>query len=170
MTTRRGSVGASQSRKRGRWAHGRDERGVVLVEFALVVVLLFFVLYGIIAYGMAIALRQSMGQAAGEAVRAAVVSSAATPAAREAEAESFAAASTNGLGKPGFSTVVATEASCASFVPPLPAPQPPSPPAGDCIRVVFEYDYANGPIVPGGPFGVVLPNKLTASAVGQLVP
>ena len=137
------------------------------MEFALVVVLLFFVLYGIIAYGMAISLRQSMGQAAGEAVRAAVTSSAAD---KETEAENFAAASTNGLGKPGFSNVVAKVDTCASFVPPLPAPQPSPLPSGDCIQVIFEYDYANGPIVPGGPFGVVLPNKLTASAVGQIVP
>lgn len=143
-----------------------DQRGVVLVEFALVVVLLFFVLYGIVAYGMAIALRQSMGQAAGEAVRAAVVSSATTPADRELEAEAFAEASTNGLGKPGFGVADATVGTCASF-----APSATPPPAGDCIEVVFTYDYSgDGAIVPGGPFGVILPNTLTASAVGQIVP
>lgn len=138
----------------------------MLVEFALVVVLLLFVLYGIIAYGMAIALRQSMGQAAGEAVRSAIVSSAATPAAREAEAEAFAEASTNGLGKPGFGVTDATVASCASF-----APTATPVPAGQCIEVVFTYDYSgDGAIVPGGPFGVILPDTLTASAVGQIVP
>ncbi len=141
----------------------------MLVEFALVVVLLFFVLYGIIAYGMAIALRQSMGQAAGEAVRAAIVSSAATSAEREAAAETFAASSTNGLGRPGFSTVDATVATCASFAP---APTPPALPAtGQCIQVVYTYAYGgDGAIVPDGPFGVILPDTLTASAVGQIVP
>lgn len=141
----------------------------MLVEFALVVILLFFVLYGIIAYGMAISLRQSMGQAAGEAVRAAVVSSAASPAARELEAELFAQASTNGLGKPGFGTADATVSTCASLAP---APTPPTqPPNGDCIKVVFTYDYSGaGAIVPDGPFGIILPNTLTASAVGQIVP
>ena len=143
-----------------------DQRGVVLVEFSLVVVLLFFVLYGIVAYGMAIALRQSMGQAAGEAVRAAVVSSAVTPAERELTAEAFAEASTNGLGKPGFGDADATVATCASFAPAT-TPAPP----GECIEVVFTYDYSgDGAIVPGGPFGVILPNTLTASAVGQIVP
>ncbi|MDP9452838.1 MAG: pilus assembly protein [Actinomycetota bacterium] len=138
----------------------------MLVEFALVVVLLFFVLYGIVAYGMAIALRQSMGQATGEAVRAAVVSAAATPAEREAEAEAFAEASTNGLGKPGYGDADATVATCASF-----APAATPPPGGQCIEVVFTYDYrGDGAIVPGGPFGVVLPDTLTASAVGRIVP
>lgn len=163
---RRAEIGDRPAAALSRWG---DQRGVVLVEFSLVVVLLFFFLYGIVAYGMAIALRQSMGQAAGEAVRAAVVSSAPTPAERELVAETFALASTKGLGEPGFSTVVATVDTCASFVPPLPAPQPSPPPAGDCIQVVFEYDYVNGAIVPGGPFGVVLPDSLEASAVGRIL-
>lgn len=145
---------------------GRGERGVVLVEFALVVGLFGFLLYGIIAYGMAIALRQSMGQAAGEAVRAAIVSPAVSPADRELAAETFAAASTNGLGKPGFSTVTATVDSCSLF-----DPSATPPPGGECIEVVFVYDYSgDGAIVPPGPFDVVLPNTLTAVAVGQIVP
>lgn len=137
----------------------------MLVEFSLVVILLFFVLYGIIAYGMAIALRQSMGQAAGEAVRAAIVSPAAD---KETEAENFAAASTNGLGRPGFSTVDATVDTCASFAP---APVPSPAPSGECIQVVFTYDYSgDGAIIPDGPLGIVLPDTLTATAVGQIVP
>lgn len=168
MIRARSHRGQHRDDSSGPLGRGGDQRGVVLVEFALVIVLLFFVLYGLVAYGLAIALRQSMGQAAGEAVRAAVVSSAATPAGREAEAESLAAASTNGLGKPGYSDVEATVGTCASFAP-VPTPSPP--PEGDCIKVVFTYDYSgDGAIVPGGPFGVVLPNTLTASAVGQIVP
>lgn len=152
-TLRAGTGGRSMGTPRGR----SSERGTVLVEFALVIVLLFFVLYGIVAYGMAIALRQSMGQAAGEAVRAAVVFPG-TDLEKEAEARRIADDVTDSLGKPGFSTVDADVAACATG-------------SGSCITVVYEYAYGGeGAIVPDGPFGVILPNTLTATAVGQIVP
>jgi hypothetical protein len=45
------------------------------------------------------------------------------------------------------------------------------PPGGECIQVVFDYDYSgDGAIVPPGPFDVVLPDTLQAVAVGQIVP
>ncbi len=130
----------------------------MLVEFALVVVLLFFVLYGIVAYGMAIALRQSMGQAAGEAARAAIVFPG-SDFAKVAEAERIGSATTNGLGKPGFSDVNAAVANCTSGT-------------GRCITVTYDYRYGEpgAAIVPGGPFDVALPNRLTATAVARLVP
>ncbi len=136
-----------------------DERGVVLVEFSLVVVLLCVLLYGIVAFGMAMALRQSMGQATGEAVRAAIVFPG-TDAEKEAEAERIAADTTDGLGKPGFSDIDATIAGCTTG-------------GGDCITVTYVYRYGDpgAAIIPPLPgLGLLLPDTLTATATGQIVP
>lgn len=132
----------------------------MLVEFALVVVLLFFVLYGIVAYGMTMALRQSMGQATGEAVRAAIVFPG-TDLQKEAEARKIAADTTKDLGKPGFSTITAGPiGSCATG-------------GGRCITVQYVYRYGEpgAAIIPPLPgLGLLLPNTLTAAATGQIVP
>lgn len=134
-----------------------DQRGVVLVEFALVVVMLVVLLYGIVAFGMTMALRQSMGQATGEAVRAAIVFPG-DDLAKIAEAERIAADTTDGLGKPGFSDIDATVTSCTAG-------------GGDCVTVTYRYDYQGGPIIPPLPgLGLLLPDTLTATATGQIVP
>jgi Flp pilus assembly protein TadG len=136
-----------------------DQRGVVLVEFSLVVVMLCVLLYGIVAFGMAMALRQSMGQATGEAVRAAIVFPG-TDAEKEAEAERIAADTTDGLGKPGFSDIDADIAGCRTG-------------GGNCITVTYVYRYGDpgAAIIPPLPgLGLLLPNTLTAAATGQIVP
>src|ERR1700712_5325254 len=50
-----------------------DERGAVLVEFALVVSLLCLIVFGIITFGILLGYRQNLTQAATEAARAASV-------------------------------------------------------------------------------------------------
>ena len=136
-----------------------DERGVVLVEFSLVVVMLCVLLYGIVAFGMVMALRQSMGQATGEAVRAAIVFPG-TDAEKIAEAEDIALDTTEGLGKPGFSDIDAAIAGCTTG-------------GGDCITVTYVYRYGEpgAAIIPPLPgLGLLLPDTLTATATGQIVP
>ncbi|MBW3574844.1 MAG: pilus assembly protein [Actinobacteria bacterium] len=136
-----------------------DERGVALVEFSLVVVMLCVLLYGIVAFGMTMALRQSMGQATGEAVRAAIVFPG-TDAEKIAEAQNIALDTTDGLGKPGFSDIEAAIAGCTTG-------------GGDCITVTYVYRYGEpgAAIIPPLPgLGLLLPNTLTATATGQIVP
>ncbi len=143
-------------------ARGRrlaDERGVVLVEFSLVVVMLCVLLYGIVAFGMAMALRQSMGQATGEAVRAAIVFPG-TNAEKIAEAEAIALDTTDGLGRPGFSDIDAAIAGCTTG-------------GGECVTVTYLYRYGDpgAAIIPPLPgLGLLLPDTLTATATGQIVP
>ncbi len=154
-TVRKRSADTAVRASRGRRL--ADERGVALVEFSLVVTLLCVLLYGIIAFGMAMALRQSMGQATGEAVRAAIVFPG-TDAEKIAEAQNIALDTTDKLGKPGFSDIDAAIAGCTTG-------------GGDCITVTYVYDYQNGPIIPPLPgLGLLLPNTLTATATGQIVP
>lgn len=136
-----------------------DERGVALVEFSLVVVMLCVLLYGIVAFGMTMALRQSMGQATGEAVRAAIVFPG-TDAEKIAEAQNIALDTTDKLGKPGFSDIQAAIAGCTTG-------------GGDCITVTYVYRYGEpgAAIIPPLPgLGLLLPNTLTATATGQIVP
>ncbi len=159
MTTVRSRSAGTSGRTRRRWHRWADEQGVVLVEFALVVVMLVVLLYGIVAFGMAMALRQSMGQATGEAVRAAIVFPG-DDLAKEAEAEDVALDTTDGLGKPGFSDIDAQVAPCTTG-------------GGDCITVTYVYRYGEpgAAIIPPLPgLGLLLPDTLTAAATGQIVP
>ena len=157
-TVRKRSAGAPTGTP-GQRRRPVDERGVVLVEFSLVVVMLCVLLYGIVAFGMAMALRQSMGQATGEAVRAAIVFPG-TNAEKIAEAEDIALDTTEGLGKPGFSDIDAAIAGCTTG-------------GGDCITVTYVYRYGDpgAAIIPPLPgLGLLLPDTLTATATGQIVP
>lgn len=57
----------------GRNTRTRDERGAAAVEFALVLPILTLFLFGIIAYGYMLSVRQALTQAAAEGARAAAV-------------------------------------------------------------------------------------------------
>ena len=50
----------------------RQQQGAVVIEFALVFVLFFMLLYGIVAYGMIFSMKHSLLQATNEGARAAV--------------------------------------------------------------------------------------------------
>ena len=50
-----------------------DERGAEMVEFALVVVLLIALLYGIVSYGLILAAQSTITQAAADGARAGIV-------------------------------------------------------------------------------------------------
>ncbi|HEV2759699.1 MAG TPA: TadE/TadG family type IV pilus assembly protein, partial [Acidimicrobiales bacterium] len=79
----------------------RDQKGAAAVEFALVILPLMFVLYGLIAFGMILALKQSVTSAAAEGARAVVgvPDDAATPADERLEkARTTVAARLNWLG------------------------------------------------------------------------
>lgn len=130
------------------------QRGAVAIEFALVFVLFFMVMYGIVAYGMVFAVQHSLTQAASEGARAAVRDVGGLPE-RMALAKSTSATAIAWLG--GRAPVPqVTSAACAAtpYV---------------CVKVMLVYDYLNNPLVPALPgLGVALPASLTAQATVQL--
>jgi Flp pilus assembly protein TadG len=142
-----------------------DERGAALLEFALVFGLFVFVLYGLIAFGFMLSLKNSITHAAAEGARAAigVTDDPSTPAVdeRSQAAQTRAYQSLSWLGsKIQLSDIsVATPAHCTSS----------SSPTATCITVVITYPYATRPLVPALPgLGLVTPDNFKASAVVEL--
>ncbi|MDQ4133843.1 MAG: pilus assembly protein [Actinomycetota bacterium] len=128
----------------------REETGAAIVEFSLVVGLFVFLLYGIIAFGMAIGVKQNVTHAAFAGARAAV--GAVNPVA-EAEAQVDDTLSEFA----GNYSRTATTGPCAGSS------------SVTCITVTVTYDYKNHPVVPSAPgLGVVLPNTFTSKSVVQL--
>ncbi len=127
-----------------------DESGAAIVEFSLVVALFFFLLYGIIAFGMAIGVKQNVNHAAFAGARAAV--GAANPVdAAEGEVDNVMSEFDGGY------TKTALVGTC------------PGNPSASCITVTVDYDYANHPVVPAAPgLGVFLPGTLIGTAVVQI--
>ena len=126
----------------------RDESGTALVEFALVVGVFVFVLYGLIAFGMILATKQQVTNAAAEGARAAVGQTTPAAAISAATARVVAAGLPAGAYTPSYST-----AACGSNM---------------CITVTITYDLAGHPVVPPAPgLGLVMPQTLTSKAVVQ---
>lgn len=138
----------SSIRARREALHRRNERGAAAVEFALVVGLFIFVLYGLIAFGMILATKQRVTNAAAEGARAAVGQTSSAAAVSAATARVLAA------GLPaGAYTPVYTTAPCGS---------------NQCITVTINYDLAGSPVVPPAPgLGLFTPGTLTSTAVVQ---
>ena len=135
-----------------------SEEGVVLIEFAFVFALFVFILYALIAFGTALALKQSVTHAAAEGARASVgvVDDPSTPAdEREEKAKAEVEDSLDWIGdKYSASDVTADVISC------------PSSPSSSCMQVTIAYPYKDKPIVPNAPgLGVVLPDTMTSTAV-----
>jgi Flp pilus assembly protein TadG len=132
------------------------------VEFALVVPLLFMLLFGIIDYGHMLSTRQGVSQAAAEGARAAAVTpgsdtdkkSAAWAAVGDAlDANGVTGCANGSLVPAGKGTCVVTIAACD---PPATSPR--------CakVEVVLNYDA----LLPG--FDIAVPDKLSYTAVAQV--
>lgn len=135
---------------------GGRQRGAAAIEFALVFIIFFLVLYGIISYGVVFAIQHSLTHAANEGARAAVKDVGSM-------AERVALASTTA------SNAVAWLGTRAP-APAVTLPACPNP-GFVCIRVALTYNYAANPIVPPiAGLGLVLPATLSAQATVQLVP
>jgi len=136
----------------GSWP--RTCRGAVAVEFALVFVLFFSLFYAIVAYGLVLAIQQSLTLAAEEGARAAV-KDAPSAAARVANADAMAKSVLGWLPVDAI-TVSSAAAPCAAD------------PATPCVTVAVSYNYAGHPIVPALPLlGVAIPATLSATATVQ---
>lgn len=143
----------------------RRDRGSNIVEFAMVAVLLFILLFGIIGFGVMFSFKQTLTQAANEAARTAAVHQG-TNAQKEAAAEQSVQdleAWGRDCSHPGMSscTTGIFVHDCGSTTDTSALP--------DCITVRLTYDYGNHPIVPSLPFiGALLPDTVESSATAQL--
>ncbi len=127
---------------------GRDQRGAALVEFALVIGLFVFIIYGLVAFGMILATKQRVTNAAAEGARAAVGQTSSAGAVSAATARVQTA-----LGMPGAYAPVYSTAACGS---------------NQCITVTITYNLATNPVVPPAPgLGLVTPNTVSSTAVVQ---
>lgn len=134
-----------------------NQHGAVVVEFALVFVLFFVVMYGIVCYGVIFAIKHSLEQAANEGARAAVADIGGL-AARIDVAEKTAKKAIEWLGTLAPVPVVTTPA--------CPSPYTAS---FTCVSVALTFDYAANPLVPPLPgLGIVLPATIGAQATVQL--
>jgi hypothetical protein len=147
---------------RQRMRRAEHEEGVVLIEFAFVFALFVFILYSLIAFGTALALKQSVTHAAAEGARAAVgvVDDPAT--ANDERVDKSLAQVRDSLDwigdKYSDSDVHAVVDRCDH-----------SASGPECMFVTIAYPYKDKPIVPSAPgLGVVMPDTMTSNAVVKI--
>jgi len=138
---------------------GREERGSVLLEFAIVAPLLVLLLYGIVAFGFVMAVKHSVTQAAADGARAAVpVAQTGTAPTQAALAQADNAIHWLGQCNAGGITCTTTVAQC-----------PNEPQGWNCLTMNVSYDYRDHPVIPSLPgLGLVLPSTIPASTTTLL--
>jgi Flp pilus assembly protein TadG len=138
----------------------RGENGVEMLEFALVIPIFVFVLYGLIAFGIMLSAKQTITNAAAEGARAAV--GATGQQAQIDAAKARVASAMQSYGKYDAqdpSEFNATVAKCDLNNASGP----------DCITVKVMYPYSSKPLVPPAPgIGLMMPDKLSSTAVVQV--
>ena len=129
-----------------------------MVEFAIVVVLLLMLLYGIITYGLILAAQSTITSAAADAARAGLAS--ATPI---ATAEAQAGTDLGWMDK-GTCGTAGTTLTCVATEEPCPSNS-----ALQCLKVTVTYNYSSSPLFPELPgLGVITPSSITSTNVVQL--
>ena len=139
-----------------------DERGAEIVEFAIIVVLLISLVYGIVFYGLVLGAKVTITQASADGARAGIVY--ATPSSAISHAEAAAAADVAWMGKGACNptgtviTCSASEAACVSNT------------TNTCLTVVVTYNnYSSNSIIPQAPgLGVITPNNIISQATDQV--
>jgi Flp pilus assembly protein TadG len=129
-----------------------DEGGAELVEFAIVVVLLVTLLYGIISFGLVFAVKNGANSAADDAARAALSAynydvTSGNPANANGDAQTAATAAVNR----DLSWLGST--SCSSATPTSSAPKQckgviGTSTSGPTFTETVTYDYSGAPLVP----------------------
>jgi Flp pilus assembly protein TadG len=136
----------------------RDESGAALVEFALVAVLFFFILYALVVFGMALALKQSVTNAATEGARSAVGISDNTAAADKARTTV----------QQRLSWLTPSQLAALVIEPTILDPCPATG-SGKCIRVKVTYPYQGNELVPPAPIiNSIAPRSVGSTAVVQI--
>jgi Flp pilus assembly protein TadG len=141
---------------RGSRRHSTEnQRGAVLVEFALSVVLFLTLIYGAITYGVIFWAKASLTHAAGEGARASIRVDTGNAAVAKSQAELVIdrtlPSAASGYAKP----VSVATGQCANS-------------SDTCITVTVTYPYKAHPIIPALPFLPLLPTQLTSVSVIQL--
>jgi Flp pilus assembly protein TadG len=140
-----------------------------MVEFAIVVVLLITLLYGIVTYGLILAAQSTVTQAAADAARAGVVTT--TPA---STAEAQAATDVGWMNKgtcyqpdvpAGTSgaaiSCTAVKESCPSNIATGANLQ--------CLKVTVSYNYNSNPLFPELPgLNIIMPSVISSTNVLQI--
>ncbi len=142
-----------------------------MIEFAIVVVLLIALLYGIITYGLILAAQATITQAAADGARAGIVASSTAPTTAEDQAcydvgwmDKSCAAPWSGSNTvcPGpvagsAITASACEAPCTSNA------------NNTCLTVTVLYNYNSNPLFPELPgLGVITPSTISSSNTLQI--
>lgn len=135
----------------------RDQRGLALLEFAIVAPIFFFILYALVVFGMALALKQSVTNAAAEAARSAVGCT--TPCDPVAKATTTAQSRLSWLSASQKASLTVT----------VPAPAACSGGSGTCITVTVSYPYDANPLVPSAPLiKQIQPKTISSIATVQI--
>lgn len=175
MLLRTGQMSESNQGQRVRRAQKRIEkrqRGAAIVEFALVMILLFTLVFGIIGFGVVMSFKQTLTHAAAEAARRAATTQddpLTTSIDERLSVANTAIDEFEGWGRTCADMQVCTVTihDCNLAAAPLNANNTAATP--DCITATLVYDYAGDPIVPNLPFvGIFMPDTIETSATSQL--
>lgn len=149
------NVRALPPRSRPFWRVARrSESGAALLEFAIVAIPFFFILYGLVVMGMAFAVKQSVQSAAADGARSAVGLDAATAV---TTAKSTVNNRLNWLGGNYQATdTTATVGTCSSGT-------------GQCITVTVTLPYKARHITPPAPLvDSITPKNVKTTAIVQI--
>jgi Flp pilus assembly protein TadG len=138
-----------------------------MVEFAIVVVLLITLVYGIVSVGLTLAAKVTLAQAAADGARAGIVATSSSPstlaAAQIAAANAQASndVSWMGQGACGTSNTVitcsASEASCSANA------------TQTCLTETVTYNYSSSPLFPALPgLGIIEPTSISSTSTLQV--
>jgi Flp pilus assembly protein TadG len=136
----------------------RAQRGAALLEFALVAILFFMLVFGIITYAYMMSFRSSLTQAAAEGARAGAV-------APSGQAQTNAQAAVNRAmdgygvtcGSPGMTCTIPAPAPCVNNT------------SRTCVTVTVSYGYRAHPQLPTFPgLGLTLPQTLSFTSVAEV--
>ena len=146
----------------------RTTRGVALVEFAIVALLLFTLIFGIIGYSYMMSFRQALTQAAAEGARAGALDSplnaiTAEQAALAAVNQALAGYKVDGTplecGQAHLECIFNDPAEC------------PAAPAEPVVCITVRYPYRNHPLLPAFPgLGLTYPSRLQFTSVVEVTP
>lgn len=140
------------------------DEGAAVLEFALIGILLFTLLFGIIHFGLILSFKQDMTRAAAEGARAGAVAFPSTDAQTDAIAATGTAVkefggrfSSNGCSAAGMTCAIPVVAPCVGDT------------SHDCVTVSLSYDYENHPLYGRLPLiEEFFPDVVVASSVARV--
>ncbi len=139
---------------RTRWG---NERGASAVEFALILPVFMLLVYGALAFGLALSLKHTMTEAAAEGSRSAIGAQMIA-----GDANQNAAYVRVALAR--AQTALGHYSTYATVTPTVQAPCPnaaANQSASVCVQVQISYPYSAHPIIPNAPgLGLVIPSTI----------